>query len=124
MAFSLDELIVLDPMLTAFLACRSAYAVPNYGTMCGKQYVPELRGMFSAAVADSMRRSRQDATMCRAADAGRSMSGSDPHGKGTAMASSNTAAAQRCGVAVPEAVPRPVTVLDVSSEVVAKPLQV
>jgi hypothetical protein len=79
--------------------------------------------MFSTAVADSMRRSHKQTTVCGAAHTG-SSSGADAKTEQTARAKAAATASGNGTVEVPAHVPRPVTVLDVSGEVTARPVQV
>lgn len=93
-------------ILHLFSCLSAAYAVPNSGTLYGKQYIPELRGTFSTAVADSLRKHKQER-----------MSHSS-------MAAAGQLAVTATAVGVPASIPRPVTVVEVTSETAAKPVQV
>jgi hypothetical protein len=79
--------------------------------------------MFSTTVADSMHRSHKHTTMCGSEHAG-SSSGADAKTEQTARAKAAASASCNGAVEVPAHVPRPVTVLDVSGEVTARPVQV
>lgn len=85
--------------------------------------------MFSTAVADSLRRSKQHTATCSPAHASSSAAGASSSSAGAqaGQAAKAVAAATASGVSaveVPADVPRPVTVLDVSGEVMARPVQV
>jgi hypothetical protein len=77
--------------------------------------------MFSTAVADSMRRSKQHTVTCSATHASISTAGAQP---GHAAKAAAAAASGVCAAEVPADIPRPVTVLDVTGEVMARPVQV
>jgi hypothetical protein len=80
--------------------------------------------MFSTAVADSLRRSKQHTTTCSAAQAGSSTAGAGAQSGQAAKAVAAATAGHMCAAEVPADVLRPVTVLDVSGEVMARPVQV
>lgn len=96
--------------LPCFAALRAAgYAVPHHGTLRGKQYVPELRGTFSAAVADSVRKHKQEHST---------------HSSSVSKASNSLEAAANLGNDMSGSMARPITVMDATSEPSAKPVQV
>ncbi|KAF6257455.1 hypothetical protein COO60DRAFT_1228411 [Scenedesmus sp. NREL 46B-D3] len=103
---------------------NTGYAFPNHGTLHGKQYIPELRGMFSSAVADSLRRSKQHTTTYSPVGVGSRKAGGAVSSSCADARPGQAAKAAAAAAEVPEHIPRPVTVLDVSGEVVARPVQV
>lgn len=90
--------------VTGVSVVSAAYARPNHGVLGKKEYVPELRGTFSAAVADSVRRRKRHAA--HPAFAGTAA--------GTGTAASTAATAGGSLTAIPSTVPLPLTALNSS----------
>eukprot|EP00879_Flechtneria_rotunda_P027092 GHRR01028959.1.p1 GENE.GHRR01028959.1~~GHRR01028959.1.p1 ORF type:complete len:566 (+),score=203.39 GHRR01028959.1:226-1923(+) len=75
----------------------TGYSQPSHGVLVGKQYIPELKGTFSAAVADSVRKNCQLMVSIR-----------DASSPGSAVKMATTASDP---AEMPSTVPRPITVL-------------